>query len=132
MTDKAALAIDLPEVKREVEEAFAQYEKALVTNDVATLDQLFWPDPRTIRFGGGENLYGIEEIRAFRQARDPAGLNRVLRRTQITTFGQDFATSMTLFTRESAPGRIGRQSQTWHRFEDGWKIVAAHVSIIEG
>ncbi len=126
-----AMAIDLPEVKAEVEAAFAAYEKALVTNDVATLEALFWDDPRTIRYGIGENLYGMDAIRAFRRARSSVGLARVLSRTVITTFGHDSATAMTLFTRESAPKRIGRQSQTWARFPDGWKIVAAHVSVID-
>jgi hypothetical protein len=121
--------INRPEVLAEVEAAFARYETALVTNDVARLESLFWDDARTIRFGGGENLYGMDAIRAFRRARSPAGLARELSRTVITTFGQDMATSMTLFRRK--PGRVGRQSQTWVRFPDGWKVVAAHVSEID-
>ncbi|GGK30376.1 oxalurate catabolism protein HpxZ [Salinarimonas ramus] len=124
------LAIDIPEVKAEVEGVFAAYEEALVTNDVETLDALFLADPRTIRYGGGENLYGIEEIRAFRLARPAAGLARTLSRTQITTYGRDMAVAATLFHRESAPGKVGRQMQTWMRTRDGWKVVAAHVSVI--
>ena len=127
----ATMAIDLPDVKAEVEAAFAGYEKALVTNDVAALEAFFWDDPRTIRYGIGENLYGMEAIRAFRRARSPVGLARTLSRTVITTFGRDTATAMTLFTRESAPKRVGRQSQTWVRMGNGWKIVAAHVSVID-
>jgi hypothetical protein len=125
------MEIDIPHVKAEVEAAFAQYEAALVSNDVAVLEELFWDDPRTIRYGAGENLYGMDAIRAFRRARPSHHLARRLDQTVITTFGTDLATAMTLFTRESAPARIGRQSQTWHRFPDGWKIVSAHVSVID-
>jgi ketosteroid isomerase-like protein len=124
------MQIDVPEVKAEVEAAFARYEAALVTNDVATLEALFHDDARTIRYGGGENLYGMDEIRAFRQARSPVGLERDLSRTLITTYGHDFATASTLFERESAPGKVGRQMQTWVRFPEGWRVVAAHVSMI--
>lgn len=125
------MIIDDPEVRAEVEAAFAAYEAALVGNDVETLERLFHDDPRTIRYGAGENLYGMDAIRAFRRARSPQGLARDLRDTVITTYGRDCAVAMTLFTRLAAPGRIGRQSQTWLRFPDGWKVVAAHVSIIE-
>ncbi|WP_349368750.1 oxalurate catabolism protein HpxZ [Salinarimonas sp.] len=123
--------IDIPEVKEEVEAVFAAYEAALVGNDVETLDRLFWDDARTIRYGGGENLHGIEEIRAFRRARSPAGLARSLAMTRITTFGRDMAVAATLFHRDSAPGKVGRQMQTWLRTPDGWKVVAAHVSVID-
>ena len=122
---------DLPEVKAEVEAVFARYERALVTNDVETLEALFWDDPRTIRHGGGENLYGMVAIRAFRRGRSPVGLDRDLDRTVITTFGRDVATASTLFRREGMPGRIGRQMQTWVRMPDGWKVVAAHVSVVD-
>ena len=122
--------IDDPAVKAEVEAAFRAYEIALTTNDVATLEALFRDDPRTIRYGAGENLYGMDAIRAFRRARSPVGLERVLARTVITTYGRDFATAMTLFTRDNAPGKTGRQSQTWVRFPEGWRVVAAHVSLI--
>jgi hypothetical protein len=125
------LEIDLPEVRAEMVAAFARYEQALVGNDVATLNELFWPDPRTIRYGVGENLHGHAAIRAFRAARDPRGLARTLEHTVITTYGRDFATAMTLFHRPSAAGKIGRQSQTWLRTADGWRIVAAHVSLID-
>lgn len=119
-----------PEILAEMEAVFAEYERALVENDVETLDRLFWDSPHTIRYGGGENLYGNAEIRAFRGARSPAGLARRLARTQITTFGRDTAIAATLFHRDSAPGKVGRQMQTWRRFPDGWKVVAAHVSVI--
>lgn len=122
--------IDIPEVKAEVEEAFARYEAALVGNDVATLEALFHDDGRTIRYGGGENLYGMEAIRAFRRARSPAGLARTLAKTVITTFGRDFAVASTLFQRENAPGLVGRQQQSWVRLPEGWRVVAAHVSTI--
>ncbi|MEA2832992.1 MAG: hypothetical protein QOG66_1194 [Methylobacteriaceae bacterium] len=125
------MQVDIPEVKKEVEAAFALYETALVTNDVATLEALFRDDSRTLRYGTAENLYGMHEIRAFRRARSPKGLMRNIERTVITTYGRDFATASTLFYRDSAPGKVGRQSQTWVRFEDGWHIVAAHVSIID-
>ena len=125
------MQIDLPEVKAEVEAAFAAYEEALVNNDVATLESLFWDDGRTIRYGMGENLYGMEAIRAFRRARSPVGLSRSIDRTVITTFGRDFATASTLFRRDSLPGRTGRQMQSWARLPEGWRVVAAHVSLID-
>jgi hypothetical protein len=123
--------IDLPEVVAEVREAFERYEKALVTNDVATLDTLFSKDERTIRYGVGENLYGHKEVAAFRAGRPPINLMRTRARTVITTYGRDFAVASTLFHRDSLIGKVGRQMQSWVRFEDGWKVVAAHVSIID-
>src|ERR1700744_314808 len=125
------MEIDLPEVVAEVKAAFNAYEKALVTNDVATLDALFHDDPRTIRYGGGENLYGHDEIKSFRAARSPAGLARTLSKTVISTYGRDYAVASTLFHRPSFPGKVGRQMQTWARFPDGWRVVAAHVSMID-
>lgn len=123
--------INLPEIRAEVEQAFAVYERALVSNDIDTLDALFWDSQITIRYGSGENLYGIEAIRAFRAARSAFGLERSLDRTVITTYGRDMATASTLFRRDNAPGKIGRQMQTWMRTDIGWKVVAAHVSIID-
>jgi hypothetical protein len=123
--------IDRPDVVAEVTAAFARYEKALVTNDVATLNALFHDDLRTIRYGGAENLYGYDEINAFRGARSPAGLARTCSRTVITTYGRDFAVASTLFQRAAAPGKVGRQMQTWVRFDAGWRVVAAHVSLID-
>jgi hypothetical protein len=123
--------IDIPEVKAEVEAAFQEYERALVTNDVAVLDALFLNSDRTIRYGIGENLYGYSEIAAFRAARPSVGLQRMLERTVITTYGRDMATAWTLFRRASATGKIGRQSQVWMRTPEGWRVVAAHVSLIE-
>ena len=122
--------IDLPDVVAEVRAAFERYEEALVTNDVEALDRLFHADPRTIRYGGGENLYGFAEIAAFRAGRSPRGLARSLSRTVITTYGRDFATASTLFHRESSPGKVGRQMQSWVKFGGEWKVVAAHVSVI--
>ena len=124
------MEIDRPEVVAEVTAAFNRYEQALVSNDVAVLDAIFRNDPRTIRYGAGENLYGYPEIEAFRAARSPVGLMRRTDRTVITTYGRDTAVASTLFYRDGAPGKVGRQMQTWVRFPEGWKIVAAHVSII--
>jgi ketosteroid isomerase-like protein len=111
--------------------AFARYEAALVANDVATLDALFHDDARTLRYGIGENLYGYAAIRSFRAARSPVGLARRTARTVITAYGPDTAVASTLFYRDSAPGKVGRQMQTWVRFAEGWRIVAAHVSVID-
>ena len=123
--------INLPEIVAEVTEAFAAYEAALTSNDVATLDALFHRDARTIRYGGGENLYGYDAIKAFRAARNPASLMRDLAQTVITTYGRDTAVASTLFYRANAPGKVGRQMQTWVRFPEGWRVVAAHVSVID-
>ena len=125
------LDIDIPEVKAEVEAVFRRYETALVTNDVAVLDELFWMDPRTIRYGVGENLYGHAEIMAFRAGRSPVGLAREIFSTVITTYGRDMATANTLFRREGSE-RTGRQTQTWLRTPDGWRVVSAHVSLLQG
>ncbi len=124
------MEIDLPDVLAEVTAQFARYEKALVSNDVAVLDELFRNDPRTLRYGIAENLYGYDAIMAFRAGRSPVGLMRRTDKTVITTYGRDTAVASTLFYRDGAPGRVGRQMQTWVRFPEGWKIVAAHVSII--
>ncbi len=121
------LEINRPETLAEVTEAFRRYEAALTGNDVATLDGLFWSSDKVVRYGATENLYGRDEILAFRRARPSAGLDRTLRNTVITTFGRDFATACTEFTRPASP-RIGRQTQSWARLPEGWRIVAAHVS----
>jgi Protein of unknown function (DUF3225) len=123
--------INNPETLAQVTAAFQRYETALVNNDVEVLDQLFWASPHTIRYGMSENLYGAIEILAFRKNRPSAGLARNISRTVITTFGKEFATASTLFHRNSSPGKIGRQMQSWARFPEGWKVVAAHVSIID-
>ncbi|MGJ4882601.1 MULTISPECIES: oxalurate catabolism protein HpxZ [unclassified Bradyrhizobium] len=125
------MEVDLPDVVAEVTAHFQRYEQALVGNDVAVLDELFKQDSRTLRYGIGENLYGYGEIAAFRAARSPAGLMRRTARTVITTYGRDAAVASTLFYRDTAPGKVGRQMQTWVRFPEGWRIVAAHVSIID-
>jgi hypothetical protein len=123
--------IDLPDVLAELRQAFERYEEALVSNDVTTLDALFHHDARTIRYGAGENLYGFAEVAAFRAARSPQGLARALSGTVLTTYGRDFGIASTLFRREGAPGKVGRQMQSWARIGGAWRIVAAHVSIIE-
>lgn len=121
--------IDRPAILAEVTAAFYRYEQALIGNDVEVLDELFWHDKRTVRLGAGENLYGIDEIRAFRAARPSKGLDRELRNTVITTFGDNYAVCSTEFTREGVE-RIGRQQQTWVRLPCGWRIVAAQVSLM--
>lgn len=125
------MEIDIPEVKAEVEAVFARYEAALVGNDVEVLDELFLSQPTTIRYGAAENLYGIEAIRDFRRGRPSNGLSRRLEQTQITTYGRDVAVAATLFRRDSVPGKIGRQMQTWIRTPAGWRVAAAHVSVID-
>ena len=126
-----AMDINTPEIHAEVSAVFARYEAALVGNDVAVLDELFWPSEFTIRYGTAEQLRGIEAIRAFRLARPAVGLARSLAHTVITTFGRDFATAMTEFHR-NGQANIGRQSQTWVRMPEGWRVVAAHVSLVPG
>lgn len=122
--------INMPDVVAEVTAAFQRYEAALVGNDVAVLDESFWNSPHTLRYGATENLYGHEAIAAFRAARPSTGLERSLARTVITTYGRDFATANTEFRRPGYP-RIGRQSQSWARMPEGWRVVAAHVSFME-
>lgn len=124
------MQVNIPDIHAEVSAVFARYETALVGNDVAVLDELFWPSEFTVRYGVNENLRGIEAIRAFRAGRSPLNLARELRHTVITTYGRDFATAMTEFLRAGST-KSGRQSQTWVRFADGWRVVAAHVSLIE-
>lgn len=121
--------INQSDVLAEVSAVFARYEDALVHNKVDVLDELFWDSPHTLRYGAGENLYGIDAIRAFRNARPAVGLARTIVRTAITTYGRDFATTNIEFVREGST-RVGRQSQTWLRLPEGWRVVAAHVSLM--
>jgi hypothetical protein len=123
------MTLNDPTVLAEVTVAFQAYEAALMSNDIAELDRLFWEAPQTVRYGPGENLYGHDEIAAFRRARPGGSPQRELTRTVITTFGTDYATANTEFIREGATG-VGRQSQTWMRTPDGWRIVCAHVSMM--
>jgi hypothetical protein len=125
------MEVDLPEVVAEVREAFDAYEIAIVTNDVDALNRMFRDDSRTVRYGAAENLYGYDAIKSFRVARSPVGLGRSISQTVITTYGREFATAATLYERPSAPGKIGRQMQTWVKFPEGWRVVAAHVSLID-
>ena len=124
-----SLEINLPDVLAEVTTAFARYEVALVTNNVAVLDELFWDSPHTLRFGATENLYGYDDIKAFRKGRPATGLERDVLRTVVTTYGTDFATTNVEFRRHGSP-KTGRQSQTWMRTAQGWRVVSAHVSLI--
>lgn len=121
--------INLPDVLAEVTVQFERYEKALTGNDVAVLDELFWNSPHTLRYGVTENLYGYDAIQAFRAGRPAQGLDRSLLRTVITTYGRDMATANAEFQRAGSPG-TGRQSQTWLRTPDGWRVVSAHVSLL--
>ncbi len=123
------IEVNIPDVLAEVAAAFERYEVALVNNDVAVLDELFWNSPHTLRYGATENLYGYDEIREFRASRPSAGLSRTLGRTVITTYGRAFATANTEFYRAGSD-RVGRQSQTWVLTPEGWRVVAAHVSLM--
>ena len=124
------MEINIPEVVAEVTAAFDRYEKALNTNDVNVLDELFWKSPHTLRYGVGEQLYGYDQIAAFRAGRDPGFvLNRDLLKVWIVTYGRDFGTANCEFRRHGG-NRTGRQSHTWMRTSDGWRIVAAHVSLL--
>ena len=123
------MQINLPHVLAEMEAAFARYEDALVNNKVDVLDELFWNSPHTLRYGATENLYGFEAIQAFRGSRPSQGLQRTCMNTVITTYGEDFATANTEFQRDGV-ARTGRQSQTWMRTPEGWRVVAAHVSLL--
>ena len=123
------MEINHPETLAEVTRQFAHYEQALVGNDVAVLDELFWSSPHVLRYGATENLYGSDEIAAFRAARPSKGLQREVIRTVITTFGRDFATANIEFVRAGSD-RVGRQSQSWARLPEGWRVVAAHVSLL--
>ena len=125
------MEVDLPDVLAEVRAQFDRYEQALVSNDTAVLNELFRADPRTLRYGAGENLYGYAAITGFRAQRSPLGLARRTDQTVITSYGRDPAVASTLFYRDTAPGKVGRQMQTWVRFPEGWRVVAAHVSIID-
>jgi len=125
------MIINNPEVLAEVQAQFDAYEQALVNNDVAALDGFFVQSAHAIRYGIGENLYGYDEIQAFRAARPSTGLARNLEKTSITTYGRDMAIAATLFRRATTPGKIGRQMQTWARLPQGWRVVAAHVSVID-
>jgi hypothetical protein len=121
--------INLPEVLAEVSAQFARYERALTSNDVAVLDELFWNSPHTLRYGVGENLYGHDAIAQFRAGRPAQGLEREVLKTVITSYGRDFATANIEFRRGGST-RTGRQSQTWVRTPEGWRVVAAHVSLL--
>jgi ketosteroid isomerase-like protein len=119
--------VNQDDILSEVEEAFERYEQAFQHNDLEVLDALFWDDARVVRFGVAEDNYGIDQVRAWRAAQPTADLLRTVTRKTITTFGQDAATAFIEFRRD-ASGIQGRQSQTWARTADGWKVVAAHVS----
>jgi hypothetical protein len=127
------MLINDPAVVQELSELYPRYETALVSNDVENLIAMFWASPHTVRFGATENLHGIEEIVAFRKGRSPANLARAIDRLDILTFGQDFGEIAIEFSRLTPSGIVrGRQSQTWVRLPEGWRIVAAHVSVLPG
>ena len=122
------MKINDPQVLAEVSAAFQRYQTAIIENDLAVLNELFWDDPLTLRYGIGENLYGHAAIAGYRSARDPASLARVETKRVVTTYGEDYATTNIEFTRQ---GKLGRQSQAWARMPEGWRIVAAHVSYLQ-
>lgn len=125
------MTINDPEVIAELQALYPRYETALVTNDVATLVAMFWTGAEVMRFGVTENLYGPAELEAFRKARPGAGLARSVTRLDIVSFGRDFGSITLEFERGAAAGLVrGRQSQVWVRFEEGWRIVQAHVSLL--
>ena len=123
------MKINDPQVLAEVNESFQRYQDAIIANDVGVLNELFWNNDLTLRYGAGENLYGHKAIAGFRSARNPAGLAREETKRIVTTYGRDYATTNIEFTRS---GKVGRQSQAWVRMPEGWRIVAAHVSHMEG
>jgi len=123
------MIVNDPATLAEVEAAFAAYETALMTNDLDALDALFWPSDLTVRIGPGQNLYGIDAIKAFRIGRVDGSPQRALLKVVITTFGRDFATANAEFQRVGAPAP-GRQSQSWVRFPEGWRVVSAHISML--
>ena len=119
------------DVVAELRELYPRYEQALITNDVDTLVAMFWSSPYVLRFGVTENLYGDQELEAFRKSRPSAGLLRTVTRTEIVAFGRDFGSVTIEFERDTSDGKIlGRQSQAWVRFPEGWRIVSAHVSLL--
>jgi 1-carboxybiuret hydrolase subunit AtzH-like protein len=120
--------VNAPEILAEVKAAFDRYERALGDNDIPVLNELFWHSDTTVRYGVGEELYGYNAICGFRAARDPVDLKRVLTKVTFTTYGADFATACCEYRRVES-GKRGRQMQTWMRTPEGWKIVAAHVSL---
>jgi|SRR5579863_4350291 Protein of unknown function (DUF3225) len=124
------MEINIPEVVAELTALFARYEKALMSNDVAGLNAFFWKHPLTLRYGVGENLYGYEAIAAYRKGNVAGSPQRTLMKTVITTYGRDYATANTEFQRVGA-AKSGRQSQTWLRLPEGWRIVSAHVSLMQ-
>ena len=126
------MTVNDPETRAELEALYPQYERALVTNDVETLTKMFWASPLAIRLGAGENLYGVEEIEAFRRSRPAVNLARRMVRLEIVTFGKDFGSVTLEFERDAADGGVvrGRQSQVWVRMDEGWRIVSAHVSML--
>ena len=121
------MQINIPEIVAEVTAEFMRYERALGSNDIDTIDTLFWNDPLTLRYGPNGTLLGHVQISAFRRARDIDGIKRTLKNTVITTYGRDFAVANTESERH-VTGVVSRQSQTWVRMPEGWRIVSAHVS----
>jgi hypothetical protein len=125
------MQINDPAIVAELRELYPRYEEALVNNDVETLTAMFWASPYAIRLGAGENLYGVDEIEAFRKSRPATNLARRAVRLEIVTFGKDFGSITLEFERDGQAGVMrGRQSQVWVRFDEGWRIVSAHVSIL--
>ncbi len=125
------MIVNDPATLAEVTEVFERYEAAFIANDIEGMDALFWQDDRVVRHGIADYQHGAAEVTAFRHTQPSRGLERELDRVTITTFGTAFATASILFRRDSTPGKVGRQMQTWARLPQGWRVVAAHVSIID-
>jgi Protein of unknown function (DUF3225) len=125
----SGMSVNIPDIVAEMKVAFYKYEQALNENDVGVLNELFWNSPQTVRYGVAEQLYGYDEIKGFRAARPPIDLRRELLKVVITTYGREFATASCEYRRLET-GRRGRQMQTWIRLPEGWKVVAAHVSLL--
>ena len=124
------MKVNIPEVIEEVTRAFMAYEKALFENDVDIINRLFWNDTKTLRYGPNGTLISHEALSAFRRNRVTDGVRRILKNTSIVTFGRDYAVANTEANDENIPGTV-RQSQTWVRTDEGWKIVSAHVSYLQ-
>lgn len=125
------MEVDRPDVVAEVKAAYDRYNNAVNSGTIRVLNDTFWNDARTIRYGQAENLYGYKEIEGFRATARRLDPPRTLSKTVVTTYGRDFAVASTLTYRANQPGKVGRQMQTWVRFPEGWRVVAAHVSTID-
>lgn len=123
------MQINKSKIVTEIEEQVMRYEKALVNNEIAVLNELFWHSEHTVRLGGSENLFGFDAIAQFRSNRSTKGLDRVVEKVSVSTFGEQLACAHVIFSRPGQP--LGRQSQTWVKIDQQWRIVSAHVSTLK-